>query len=58
MDEVTQSNAASAEESAASAAELNEQAEVMKQVVGKLMQLVGGKSVSSTVTALATKQRD
>jgi methyl-accepting chemotaxis protein len=42
MDKVTQGNAASAEESAAAAQELNAQAEVMKQVVGELLQLVGG----------------
>ena len=42
MDKVTQSNAASAEESAAAAEELNSQAVVMKQAVGELTQLVGG----------------
>ena len=55
MDKVTQSNAASAEESAAAAEELNAQAECMKQVVGKLMQLIGqqpeppGKPVSTNM---------
>ena len=44
MDKVTQSNAATAEESAAAAEELNSQAEVMKQSVAELLQLVGGKS--------------
>ena len=44
MDKVTQSNAANAEESAAAAEELNAQAEVMKQSVAELLQLVGGKS--------------
>jgi methyl-accepting chemotaxis protein len=44
MDKVTQSNAATAEESAAAAQELNGQAEIMKQSVGELLQLVGGKS--------------
>jgi methyl-accepting chemotaxis protein len=44
MDKVTQSNAASAEESAAAAQELNAQAEIMKQSVGELLQLVGGTS--------------
>jgi methyl-accepting chemotaxis protein len=43
MDKVTQSNAATAEESAAAAEELNSQTEVMKQSVGELLQLVGGK---------------
>jgi len=42
MDKVTQSNAASAEESAAAAQELNAQAETMKQSVAELLQLVGG----------------
>ncbi len=41
MDKVTQSNAATAEESAAAAQELNAQAELMKQSVLELMQLVG-----------------
>jgi methyl-accepting chemotaxis protein len=44
MDKVTQSNAATAEESAAAAEELNSQAEVMKHSVADLLQLVGGKS--------------
>jgi methyl-accepting chemotaxis protein len=42
MDRVTQSNAASAEESAAAAQELNAQAEVMKQSVRELLRLVVG----------------
>ena len=42
MDKVTQSNAASAEESAAAAEELNSQAVVMKHAVGELARLVGG----------------
>jgi methyl-accepting chemotaxis protein len=41
MDKVTQANAASAEESAAAAEELNAQAQVMKQAVAKLLHLVG-----------------
>jgi methyl-accepting chemotaxis protein len=44
MDKVTQSNAATAEESAAAAEELNSQAEVMKQSVAELLRLVGSKS--------------
>ena len=43
MDKVTQSNAASAEETAAAAEELNSQAEIMKQSVAELLALVGGK---------------
>ena len=42
MDKVTQSNAASAEECAAAAEELNSQALAMKSAVGDLMSLVGG----------------
>jgi hemerythrin-like metal-binding protein len=42
MDKVTQSNAASAEESAAAAQELNAQAAVMKESVTELLHLVGG----------------
>ncbi len=42
MDKVTQSNAASAEESAAAAEELNAQSLAMKQAVGELMMLVSG----------------
>ncbi|HEX4350523.1 MAG TPA: methyl-accepting chemotaxis protein [Verrucomicrobiae bacterium] len=42
MDNVTQNNAATAEESAAAAQELNAQAEIMKRSVKELLQLVGG----------------
>jgi methyl-accepting chemotaxis protein len=48
MDKVTQSNAATAEESAAAAEELNSQAEVMRRSVADLLQLVGGKSESAS----------
>jgi methyl-accepting chemotaxis protein len=41
MDKVTQSNAVSAEESAGAAQQLNAEAEMMKQMVGELLQLVG-----------------
>jgi len=44
MDKVTQGNAATAEESAAAAEELNSQAETMKHSVAELLQLVGGNS--------------
>jgi methyl-accepting chemotaxis protein len=47
MDKVTQGNAANAEESAAAAEELNAQALVMKQSVGEMLQLVGGRSHES-----------
>jgi hypothetical protein len=42
MDKVTQDNAANAEEGAAAAEELNSQAELMKQSVGKLLSMVSG----------------
>ena len=42
MDKITQANAASAEQSAAAAQELNAQALAMKQTVGELLQLVVG----------------
>jgi methyl-accepting chemotaxis protein len=41
LDQVTQSNAANAEESAAAAEELNGQAKMLKQTVADLMQLIG-----------------
>jgi methyl-accepting chemotaxis protein len=41
MDKVTQSNAASAEESASAAQELNAQTHVLRNVVGELLKLVG-----------------
>ena len=42
MDNVTQKNAANAEESASASEELSGQAETMKSVVGQLRALVGG----------------
>ena len=42
MDKVTQSNAASAEESASAATELNAQADALKHEVAELLELVGG----------------
>jgi methyl-accepting chemotaxis protein len=51
MDKVTQSNAASAEESAAAAEELNAQAVVLKKSVNDLLKLVGGQTeADSAVT--------
>jgi len=55
MDKVTQSNAANAEESAAAAEELNSQAEVMKQSVAELLQLVGGKSAAAEISAVSVR---
>ena len=51
MDKVTQGNAASAEESAAAAQELNSQASTMKQSVAALLQLVGGTVKAETSVA-------
>ena len=51
MDQVTQSNAATAEETAAAAEELNSQASCMKNSVNELLQLVaGGGGVKETRT--------
>jgi methyl-accepting chemotaxis protein len=43
MDKVTQQNAANAEQSAAAARDMNDQAEKMKRCVDQLVVLVGGK---------------
>jgi len=48
MDKVTQSNAASAEESAGAAAELSAQASSMKQSVAELLKLVSGEGAAAT----------
>lgn len=45
MDQVTQSNSASAEESASAAEELDAQAASLKDMVGQLRQLVGGLAI-------------
>jgi len=52
MDQVTQSNSASAEESASAAEELDAQAATLKDMVGQLRQLVGG-AVTVTTSAPA-----
>jgi len=57
MDKVTQSNAATAEESAAAAQELNAQAEVMRQSVAELLNLVGGKGATEAGRAPAYAAR-
>lgn len=51
MDKVTQSNAASAQESAQGAEELNAQAAHLKNAVGLLLALVGGKHAENPKTA-------
>jgi hypothetical protein len=58
MDQVTQGNAASAEECAAAAEELSSQAEQLSGVVGELVTLVGGKAAhGSTPIARTAKAR-
>lgn len=47
MDQVTQSNSASAEESASAAEELDAQAASLKDMVGRLRQLVGGANAAA-----------
>jgi methyl-accepting chemotaxis protein len=56
MDKITQSNAISAEESAAAAEELNAQATVLKQSVAELLQLVGGSAATKTLTGVHTRE--
>ena len=56
MDKVTQGNAASAEESAAAAEELNAQAAVMKESVVEFMELVGGSRNESGHERLSNRQ--
>jgi len=53
MDQVTQTNAAGAEESASAAQELNAQSEMMRQSVQQLERLVGSKSHTSPAAAAA-----
>ena len=50
MDQVTQSNSASAEESASAAEELDAQAASLKDMVGRLRQLVGGAEAEPTTS--------
>jgi len=57
MDKVTQSNGASAEESAAAAEELNAQAYAMKESVAELLKLVGGNHQVATVKMVAAPTR-
>jgi methyl-accepting chemotaxis protein len=57
MDKVTQSNAASAEESAAAAQELNAQAVVLKKSVNDLLRLVGGQKNETAATTTPTPAR-
>lgn len=57
MDKVTQTSAANAEEGAAAAAELSGQADVLKEAVTQLTELVEGSRSATTPTAPAHGQR-
>jgi len=57
MDQVTQSNAANAEESASASEELSAQAEELSRMVRDLEAIVGGKSGGSSSTATTTETR-
>jgi methyl-accepting chemotaxis protein len=57
MDKVTQSNAASAEESAAAAQELNAQAEIMQQSVNELLRLVGRHALANPAHPFVSSHR-
>jgi len=57
MDKVTQGNAASAEESASAAEELNAQAITLRGIVADLQQIISGKRVQ-TSAAVSTTQHD
>lgn len=48
MDQVTQQNASAAEECAASSEELSSQADTLKEIVGDLQRMVGGKNNAQT----------
>jgi methyl-accepting chemotaxis protein len=56
MDQVTQSNSASAEESASAAEELDAQAASLKDMVGQLRQLVGGVASAPAAAQVAPLQ--
>ncbi len=56
MDKVTQQNAASAEESASAAEELNAQAAHMKEIVNQLVQLIHGKGRGNGNTQLPSER--
>jgi methyl-accepting chemotaxis protein len=58
MDQVTQSTASNAEESAAAAEELNAQSAELKQIVGDLSALVGSINQKSVHAAEASSTAD
>ena len=57
MDQITQANAASAEESASAATELNSQAENLRQAVTQLLHIVQGGSEPAVTTAPSAGRR-
>ncbi|MBN1435491.1 MAG: hypothetical protein JW936_00320 [Sedimentisphaerales bacterium] len=57
MDEITQQNAANAEESASAAEELSAQAEQMSGVVGNLVALVGGSAANANKAGRRKQKR-
>jgi len=52
MEQVTQTTAANAEESAAAAEQLNAQSEAMKEITGRLNSMVGGGKLSSDLNSM------
>jgi methyl-accepting chemotaxis protein len=56
MDQVTQGNSTSAEESAAAAQELNAQATVLKHSVTELLQLVGGSAAAEALDGVHARE--
>jgi len=52
MDKVTQSNAASSEESASASQELSQQAQSIRQLIHSLHDIVGGESHHATAVPL------
>jgi thioredoxin-like negative regulator of GroEL len=57
MDKVTQSNAASAEESASAAEEMTAQAEALKDAVAELLRLVDGHKTYAATSVKASSAR-
>jgi methyl-accepting chemotaxis protein len=55
MDKVVQQNAANAEESASASEELNSQAFAMRDIVGELVQVVGGNGDTSAKSMMSQR---
>ena len=56
MDKVSQSNSASAEESASAAEELDAQAETLKDLVAKLRLLVDGRAANVSASPVSSQR--